>query len=293
MNRTGWTGWGLIALGLGMAASSLLGPLLLGVIRFRITPSMENQLLGGDVISLVVVAPVAVVAGLLWLRAHPLAPPLALAPALYAVYTYLTNILVPDYIRYPGNNERFFPLFIALIVLGWLVAASAWTALEAAPPMGISGALRWTLTGLLLVMSSIIGLTWWQQIAVVMGGRLSPEYLEHPTAFWLIRTLDTAFIIPAALVTAIGLLRHRAVALRAAFGLAGLFACLGGSVAAMAGVMQLRQDPAASPVLLVIFLGLATLFAAVTVLLLRLVIRAAPMPRRHDRRVDLAESGRT
>jgi hypothetical protein len=49
----------------------------------------------------------------------PYAPALTFGPALYAVYSYLQFILGPEYSRYPGNNEAFFPLYLALIILGW------------------------------------------------------------------------------------------------------------------------------------------------------------------------------
>jgi len=65
-------GLGLIVLSDGLAARAVLGPLILKVIRFHISPTVENQVVGGDVASLVIAAPVA--AGVLWMRDHRLAP---------------------------------------------------------------------------------------------------------------------------------------------------------------------------------------------------------------------------
>jgi hypothetical protein len=42
----------LIALGAGLAASALLGPLVLRIVEFRVSASAENQLLGGEIVSL-------------------------------------------------------------------------------------------------------------------------------------------------------------------------------------------------------------------------------------------------
>jgi hypothetical protein len=41
-------GWGLLALAAGLAANSLLGPLVFGVVHYRYGPSMTNQGIGLD-----------------------------------------------------------------------------------------------------------------------------------------------------------------------------------------------------------------------------------------------------
>jgi hypothetical protein len=63
-----------LALGAGMAVNAIVGPLGLGVIESRISDNMENQLVGGEIVSLFVAAPLAVVAGVLWLRGQPARP---------------------------------------------------------------------------------------------------------------------------------------------------------------------------------------------------------------------------
>nr|MDQ6905920.1 hypothetical protein [Chloroflexota bacterium] len=80
-------GMGLITLGAGIAANALLGPLALRVLHFHNSASGINQLIGGEAVSLVVVAPLSVAAGALWLRGQKAAASLALAPSLYALYT--------------------------------------------------------------------------------------------------------------------------------------------------------------------------------------------------------------
>jgi hypothetical protein len=86
-------GLGSIALGAGIATAAVLGPLALDVIRFRTSDHLENQFVGGEIVSLGVVAPAAIAAGALWLRGHRLAPVVALGPSLYAVYTYTTAVV--------------------------------------------------------------------------------------------------------------------------------------------------------------------------------------------------------
>jgi hypothetical protein len=55
---------------------------------------------------------------------------LALGVGLATLYYALASGLGPDYLRYPGNNERFFPVLLALIVLSWTIAVRAFAALD-------------------------------------------------------------------------------------------------------------------------------------------------------------------
>lgn len=263
MNRRNVFGLGLIALGGGIAASAIVGPLVLKLVKFRTSANLENQFLGGEVISLGLVAPAAVTAGILWLRGHRLAPALALAPTLYAVYTYTSVVLGQEYARYPGNVEKFFPLYAALVAGGAAFAAAAWSRLGQAAIPVIPSRLRRGLAIIFLGIGSLFALTWARQIEQVLTGHPMTEYLEGPTLFWVIKLLDLGFVIPASLATAIGLLRSRPAAIKAAYGLAGFLTCLVGSVAGMAAAMEIKHDPAASPMLLVIAgAGALTLTAA-------------------------------
>jgi hypothetical protein len=267
------TATGLILLGAGLAASAILGPLVLGHIVFRVSPGAENQLIGGEIVSLVVAAPVAVAAGALWLRGSPLAPPLGIGPALYAVYTYLQFIVGPDYSRYPGNNEAFFPMYLALTILGWVLIVRTWTALVAMSPVQPSTFMRRELAAVLAILNVLFALAWLGSIAAVRGGGAGSEYQADPTLFWLVRTMDLAFVIPAALITAFGLLRGRAWATRLAYAVTAFQMLEVGAVAAMAAAMTVRGDPAASPPLLALTAVFALALGWLEVQLLRVAAR--------------------
>ena len=269
MIRSRLAGFGSIALGAGIAASAILGPLVLKVIRFRTSANIENQFVGGEVMSLAVVAPMAVAAGVLWLRGHRLAPPLALGPALYAVYTYTTAVIGQEYGRYDGNVEKFFPLYAGLVAGGAAIAASAWGQLgETGAPLP-PDRLRWTMAGIFLGLGSFFALAWAQQIRLVYTGNATTEYQEGPTIFWLIKLLDFSFMIPLLLATGAGLLRQNRTAIKAAYGLATFATCLAGSITGMAVVMQAKGDPSAQPVMLVVLVPATIGLAMVTEHLLR------------------------
>jgi hypothetical protein len=262
-------GTALIALGAGVATSSILGPLVLNVIRFRTSANIENQFIGGDVVSLGLVAPVAIVAGVLWLRDHRLAPALALAPALYAVYTYTSVVLGQEYGRYQGNVEKFFPLYAGLVAVAGVIAAAAWSQLGRAGLPVPSVRLRRGVAGLFVTFAALIALAWSRQIQLVVTGHPTTEYLEGPTLFWLIKLLDFGFVIPAMVVTGIGLLRAHPSAIKATYGLVGFLTCLAGSIAGMAVAMELKQDPSSQPAMIVILLPATAGLAALTASLLR------------------------
>jgi hypothetical protein len=68
-----WLGVGLILLGTGIAAAAVLGPLVLGVLVYRTSPTTLHQIAGGDA-ALCVVAPATVAVGLLALRRDIVVP---------------------------------------------------------------------------------------------------------------------------------------------------------------------------------------------------------------------------
>ena len=83
----GWLSLALVVLAVGIATTSVLGPVGLGLMRYRTSPTTLNQLLGSDAASLFVVAPLTLVAAVLTARRHPVGPLLALGVGVYALYT--------------------------------------------------------------------------------------------------------------------------------------------------------------------------------------------------------------
>jgi hypothetical protein len=264
----------LALLGVGLAANAVLGPLLLNAIRFHVSHGAETQLLGGEIVSLAIAAPLALLACVLWLRGRRFGPLLAAGPALYALYNSVTFIAGGEYSRYAGTSERAFPLYLALIVLGWFVALRVWAELTGIRlPAQAAGARR-ALGALLLLTGGVFALAWLGSIApVVLGGTPSRQYLDDPALFWIIRTLDLGFVIPATLVAGVGLLRDAAWAARLGV-IVSVFATLYvAAVAAMAVAMQLRHDPSASPVLLVVATLLALALAGALARILPATLR--------------------
>lgn len=152
----------LLLLAAGLAANVILGPLGLGWLVWRVSDNGLNQTYGADAASLVLVAPAALAAAWLWWRGHRLAAPLALGVGLATLYYAVAEMLGSDYIRYPGNNERFGLLFLALVILSWMTAVHAWAALAPLPPAPPAWLAR-AFSIVLVLGGALIGCAWLAQ----------------------------------------------------------------------------------------------------------------------------------
>jgi hypothetical protein len=238
----------LFGLGAGAASVALLGPLFGDVIRYHASEGAVNQIVGGDVAGLFLVGPWSILAGVLVWRGHRAGPVLALGPALYALYMYSQLALGGDFIRYPGNSERFFLLYLGLFVLAGVVAVRAWTLIDVEK---LPGTIRWA--------DRTIGIFFLFMAVFLVGGLhlpglidawadqpASPEYLADPAVFWLVKFMDLGIVVPGLVVAGIGLLRPSLWVAKIKYAAVGWAALLGSSVAGMAIVMQLTGDPAAT-----------------------------------------------
>ncbi len=260
-------GVGLLALAAAMALATLLGPFGFGVIRFAVSESAETQLLGGEIITVVLAIPIAITAGVMTLRGLRLAPVLAIGPGIYATYMYIQYTLAPDFTRYEGNSERAFPLYLLLALGGWLIAAHSWiaiTRLDLPDPGGRLG----TITGVFLrTVNLLFALAWFASIAPIVAGRdPGSAYEADPTLFWMVRLMDLGFVIPLGTATAVALLSRLPVRARLLYAWHGAQTLLVSAVCGMAWMMAIRNDPEADPVFLVATTVISVTFIAVGVI---------------------------
>ena len=242
-------------LGVGVAFAGVLGPLVLGVLRYRTSDTTLNQIIGGDLAGLVAVAPTALAAGVLLWRGHRAGPVVALAPALWAVYMYAQLIVGQEYLQLPGNNERFFPLLLGLFVLGGAATVLAWRATDdhALPPL--PRRLERTAGVVLLVLAAflVLGLHLPSLLDALADQPTAVEYTSSPTAFWVVKLMDLGIIVPAAVAIGVGLLRSAAWARKASYAILGGYTLLAAAVAGMAVVMYANADPDGSLVNVAVF----------------------------------------
>lgn len=239
----------LVGLAIGLALNSILGPAVLGVIEYSIPAGgvIESQLIGLDVFTLAVVAPASIVLALLARQGHWMAPILALAPGLYAAYMFPQYILGPEHLDLPGNSAAFFPLQLGLFVLGGVVVAVAWSAIDLSrvPRPGRRERLvAGTLIPILAMLAFVRYVPWVIDVAGETPG--SADYLEGPTFSWTIALLDLGIGLPAVLAAAIGVRLGLGWARKLALAVAGWLGLVGPAVGAMAITMFVNDVPDSS-----------------------------------------------
>lgn len=258
----------LLAIAVGLAVVALLGPLVGGPIEYHVSETLRNQTVGLDAVSLLVVVPLAVTAAELTRRRHSGGPVVALGVGAYTSYMFVQYIVGPEYLSRPGDNQRLFPLFVALFALGWISALLAWQAVE---PQRLASSRRRE-RALARVVLPLLGFLAFSRyvpaLADAMRGRPHDAgYRAGPAFFWVIAMLDLGVFLPGTIATCVGLLQGRAWALKAMYLVVGWFALVGPAVAAMAISMYVNDDPTASAAnaVFMTLMGLAFVALAVAV----------------------------
>jgi hypothetical protein len=260
----------LVALGSGMAAASLMGPLAFGFMEYRTSETTVNQLVGSDAAVLIVVFPATILAAVLVFRSQLAGPLLGSGIGVYAIYTYAQVIIGQEYLRLPGNVEYWFPLLLAVFVLAEAGVVLSLAAIPTDLPAP-SPSVRKT-AGISLLAVAVF-LVVGQHLRSLLVAWTDPaaltEYSSSPTPFWMVKLMDLGIIVPAAIASGIGLLLGARWALKIMYPLLTGYAFLAASVASMAVVMYTKGDPDASLTLMAAFLAFALLFAGLALMIYR------------------------
>jgi hypothetical protein len=78
---------------------------------------------------------------------------------------------------------------------------------------------------------------------IFKGGTIPSTYMEDPTVYWSIFLLDLGCVLPITIAVSVGIVKKKAFAKKAIFGMVGWYTLVVGSVAAMFVVMFLNGDP--------------------------------------------------
>lgn len=189
---------------------------------------------------------------------------------MFAAYTYTQLIVGEEYLRLPGNNERYFPLLYAGFMLGGAITVAAWHRIDPASLPAPSRRLeRTTAAALFAVALFLSGQHLPTLVDALRDNPTRTEYLSSPTTFWLVKLIDLGIVVPAALAAGLGLLRGAEWARRPMYAIVGAYTLIGASVTGMAVTMNLNDDPDASPALTAGFATLTLAFAALAYFLYR------------------------
>lgn len=252
----------------GNLATIILGPLVLGVVQYPISDSMLNQLLGLEVVTLAGAVPWSIWSARLCHRGDRRGPVLAIGPAAYTAYMFAQYVVGPEYDVYSVIALGHVALFsVALGVAVWSFALGCWTGL---PPLAAVSGRRWA-----LVLAALAGIVALRYLPAILGSftqtRIPAEFAASKTFYWSIVLLDLGVVVPATVVGAVVVWRGWAHARVAVAAVLGWFALVPPSVAAMAMVMSVREDPNASTSQTALLVVLAIVAVAVALRGLRRV----------------------
>jgi hypothetical protein len=254
----------LYALAAGLVVNAILGPLALEVIEYHYSETIRNQGIGLDAVALFVVAPLAIVAAELLRREQVLGAALAFAPTTFTLYMIPQYVIGPEYLELPGNNENFFALHFGMFVVAAAVFLVAWNeGLADAHPDLAPGRRRGAIAFLFAFPAFLAFALYLPGFADALAAEPERrEYLDNPTAFWIVAFLDLAIAAPAAVAAGLALLRGSRWAVKALYAMVGWFALTPFAVAAMAIVMVANDDPYASMGRAIAFVVFAIVFSA-------------------------------
>jgi hypothetical protein len=229
----------LMLLATGIAANSILGPFVSGVVTYPFSESVQNMTIGLDAVSLILVTPIGILAAITVYRGKQTGFIAALSLSTYALYTFVQMILGPQYIEF----SPVVLLHLALFILSGFILVNAWQRIKGNELPHFNRRKKRISAIVLFLLAIFTSLSYIASIPqIIMGGTIPATYVEDPTVYWSIFLLDLGFVLPITIAVSVGLLKNRAFAQKAIFGMAGWYTLVVGSVAAMFVVMFLNGD---------------------------------------------------
>ncbi len=230
--------------------TAVLGPLGIGIIRYRTSQSGVWQIEGNDLANLILMVPLLIAGAYFQFAKKSASKYLLILTPITLMYTGLSYGIGQEWGNpaYTGNVENYFWLYLTLIITGLLLLVGSLPMFTErdAPELGRRG-LR-IYVGLFVFFFLLFAAMWISQILQVINtGDLSGNaYTSAPVVFWTIRFLDLGFSIPLGLL-ALLLLPYKP---KEAYSLVLLFfgfgLTTGTAVNSVAVVEVINHDPAIS-----------------------------------------------
>jgi hypothetical protein len=198
-----FVGLAAVAAGAALVYLAIQGPLVRAAIAYKTAPVINNQLVGQDVVNLILMSPLLLAGGVLLMLRKPLAKYLLIATPLFLIYYALSYTIGWEWSSpaYTGNSERYFFLYLLILVAALVVLLYA----LAVFPKNVESRFK---KGGLAVYSAVFALfllvfagMWAKEVREVVATGTSRGYDIAPTAFWLVRVFDLGFSIPLGLIS--------------------------------------------------------------------------------------------
>ncbi|NLX29328.1 MAG: hypothetical protein GXY59_10205 [Bacteroidales bacterium] len=221
------------------------GPLFLDHIHYKTAEVINNQLLGQDIVNLLVLAPLLIAGGISLLLKKRYAIYLLLMAPLYLIYYVLSYTIGWEWSSnlYTGNNEKWFFHFLFILISSVIIL---FYALAEFPEKVQSHFKRkhlliYTLLNLFFML--IFAGMWISEVREVIATGTARGYDIAPTAFWLVRVFDLGFTIPLGILSIYLLWTRPDTTFPVQFMFYGFFLTMIIAVNAMGVIMLLNNDP--------------------------------------------------
>jgi len=225
---------------------AIRGPLFLGSIKYKTAAVISNQLIGQDVVNLLLLSPLLIVGGIALFLKKRISKYLLIATPLYLIYYVFGYTVGWEWSspNYAGDSQALtfhflFVLVAALIILLYSLAEF---------PKDVTS--RFNKKGLVIYSAAfslfllVFAGMWVHEIREVIATGTTRAYDVAPTAFWLVRVFDLGFSIPLGLISVYLLWARPDKAYPIICLFYGFFFTQVIAVNAMGWVMFLKKDPA-------------------------------------------------
>ncbi len=234
-----------IVTGILLAYLAILGPLYMNIIQYKTHITVNNQLIGQDIINLVVMCPILIIGGICLLLRKQIAKYLLAASPLFLFYYALSYSIGWEWSSavYTGNSEKFAFHFIYIIIAGLILLLYSLSLFPGKVSSHFKKAGLIVYSVLFPLFLMIFASMWIKGIIEVMQTGTSNGYAEAPTAFWLVRAVDLGFCIPLGFISVYLLWTRRETSFPIQNLLYGFFLTQILAVNAMGWVMFFKHDP--------------------------------------------------
>lgn len=260
----------LFTLAVLLVGNTLAGPLGAGSVNYSVSGTLKYQLIGLELVTVLIVAPIATWSGVLLWSGRPAGAFLGFGPGSYTAYMFVQYVLGPNY----GHYRPAAFVHLGLFTLGCAVTAWCWAA-AGRHPVTTLGRKRQRWYGVLMLGLAAFVLA--RYLPALTGAAssapLPAEFAASPGFYWSILLLDLGVVVPATAVTGIALLRGGRWAVTALFAIIAWYALVPVSVAAMSVAMLANDDPNASAGQSGILCSVALIFAGLAARVLQPVLR--------------------
>jgi hypothetical protein len=260
-----------IATGITLIYLAIEGPLFLHHIRYKTAAIVNNQLIGQDVVNMLLLSPLLIVGGVALFLRRGISRYLLMMTPLYLIYYVLSYTIGWEWssTQYSGNSEQYtfhflFILISSLVILLYSLSIFPKDVVATFKKRGL--AIYSVLFSLfLLVFASM----WIKEVHEVISTGTTRAYDVAPTAFWLVRIFDLGFSMPLGLISIYLLWKRPNTTYPIQFMFYGFFLTMIVAVNAMGLVMFVQNDPTFMMRDLIVFLILALIIVVGFVYVLR------------------------